>query len=188
MRGTIKSAKRNLSGELLPPHTCPSFSTNRLHRRNDTLTRAIGFVLPAERRGLRFGTLYHSRTDHQCLRRIKLPFKRHWTDRVTSLPLQLNPLLLPFDASTMAELTEEEKASRDVWGVPTTMISPAIEKSILESEPSLTSIAGKNVVITGGRSHMYTIYRDSQCRCRRTWESNGGNVCEGRRQRDYRRS
>lgn len=154
---------------------------NRLHRRNDTLTRAIGFVLPAERRGLRFGTLYLPERITSASDTSSVLSKGIGRTRASSLPLKLNPSLLPFDNSTMAELTEEEKASRDVWGVPTTMISPAIEKSILESEPSLTSIAGKNVVITGGRSHMYTIYRDSQCRCRRTWKSNGGNVCEGRR-------
>lgn len=43
-----------------------------------------------------------------------------------------------------------ERATHMDFKLPKTMVSPAIEQKVLEGEPDLSTIAGKNILITGG--------------------------------------
>ena len=57
----------------------------------------------------------------------------------------------------LGAVISEKTDKKDIWG-PTTMVSPAISKQTLESEADLTSLRGKNILITGGLS-MFAKYR-----------------------------
>lgn len=59
------------------------------------------------------------------------------------------------------ERSKAEKAvTADPWKTPRTMISPGISQSILESQPDLSSLRGKNVVITGGKNFIISYRPD----------------------------